>query len=266
MNARDRNRKVAQHLCDVHRSKERFGALPAGLAPRSLADAYAMQDAFVALKSRHCGAIVGRKIALTTDTMRRMVGLDDSIAGTLLARQVVRAPARVRAADYGRLIVEFEIAVELGEGLPRRGAPYDREKVAQAVGAVMPAFELADDRNADYGGLARQVLVMVADNAWNEGAVLGEPVQDWRGIDLAALRGVASIDGQVVGEGRGGDVMGHPFEALAWVANNLAARGSGLRKGDVVITGSLITSKFPAAGERLRFELEGLGAIDLHVD
>ena len=266
MNARDRNRQVAQYLCDEHRGKQRFDALPAGLAPRSLAEAYAMQDAFVALKSRHCGALAGRKIALTTDAMRKMVGLKDSIAGTLLARQIVRAPAKVRAAEYGRLIVEFEIAVELGENLPRRGAPYDRERVARAVSAVMPAFELADDRNADYEGLSRHALAMVADNAWNEGVVLGAPVRDWQGIDFAALRGVASINGKKAGEGRGGDVMGHPFEALAWVANNLAARGTGLKKGDIVITGSLITSKFPAAGDRLRFELEGLGAIELQVD
>ena len=96
--------------------------------------------------------------------------------------------------------------------------------------------------------------------------MLGAPVRDWKGIDLAALRCVASINGAVVGEGHGRDVMGHPLDALAWVANNLAARGLGLWRGDVVITGSLVTSKFPKAGDLVRFEAGSLGAVELYVE
>jgi 2-oxo-3-hexenedioate decarboxylase/2-keto-4-pentenoate hydratase len=138
--------------------------------------------------------------------------------------------------------------------------------VAASVGAVMPAFELADDRNADYSTLSAHPLMLIADNAWNEGAVLGEPVQDWRGTDLAALRGTVFADGKQIGEGRGSDVMGHPFEALAWLANNLASRGLGLWRSDVVITGSLIASRFAAPGEALRFDAGPLGAVELQVD
>ncbi|CAN0267112.1 unnamed protein product, partial [Phaeothamnion confervicola] len=229
------------------------------------AESYAVQDEFVKLKSRACGPVVGYKIALTTAAMRAMVGLGDSIGGAMHEKQVVREPAAVRAADYGRLIVEFEVAVQLRADLPAHGAPYTRDSVAPAVGAVMPALELADDRNADYATLASQAFGLVADNAWNEGAVLGAPVQDWASIDLAALRGAATINDEVVGEGYGRDVMGHPFEALAWVANNLAQRGRHLRAGQFVITGSLVTSKFPKAGDRIGFDLGALGSVRLEV-
>jgi 2-keto-4-pentenoate hydratase len=110
------------------------------------------------------------------------------------------------------------------------------------------------------------VLMLAADNGWNEGAVLGEPVRDWHKIDLAALRGRALVNGSVVGEGRGSDVMGHPLDALAWLANNLAGRGLGLWRGDVVITGSLVTSKFPKAGDRIRWDAGGLGTVELAID
>ena len=60
--------------------------------------------------------------------------------------------------------------------------------------------------------------------------------------------------------------MGHPFEALAWVANNLARRGRQLRAGQFVITGSLVTSKFPKAGDTLGFQLGELGAVELKVN
>ncbi len=165
-----------------------------------------------------------------------------------------------------RLLVEFEIAVELGADLPPRERRYTRADVVGSVAAIRPAFELADDRGADYASLSAHGLQLVADNAWNEGAVLGARRRDWRSLDLAAVRGVARLDGAEIGSGCGRDLMGHPMEALAWLADSLSRRGVGMRAGDVAILGSLVTSKFPLAGQRLRFELEGFAPIELAID
>lgn len=239
--------------------------MPGALAPRDLAQAYAVQDAFSALKAAQCGPLVGYKIALTSPQMRAMVGLHAPIAGSMHERQVVRGPARVAAADYGRLLVEFEVGFRMAADLPTRATGYSLDEVAQAVAEAMPALELADDRGADYATLASRALELTADNAWNEGAVLGAPTSDWRGLDLAALEGTAYVNGTVVGRGRGADAMGHPLAALQWVANHLAGRGRGLRRGDFVISGSLVTSKFPRAGDVVRFEAGALGAVELRV-
>lgn len=260
-----RIQRAAHWLVRQHLERIPSRPMPRRLTPRDADEAYAVQDAFVRMKARYCGRVAGHKIALTTPRMRAMVGLETPIAGRLHQRQVVRGPARVHAAQYGRLIVEFEIAVRMARDLAPASAPYSVAQVADAVQAVMPAFELADDRGADYATLAARGLELAADNAWNDGAVLGEPVDDWRDVDLAGLPGIASINGAVVGEGRGADSMGHPLAALAWVANHLAGRGEGLRGGDVVITGSLVTSKFPRAGDRVRFEAGALGAVELQV-
>lgn len=239
--------------------------MPAALAPRDLAQAYAVQDAFSALKAAQCGPVAGYKIALTSPQMRAMVGLHAPIAGRLHAHQVVRGPACVVAADYGRLLVEFELGFRLAVDLPARSAAYSLDEVARAVAEAMPALELADDRGADYATLASRALELTADNAWNEGAVLGAPVADWRGVDLAALEGTAYVNGVVVGRGRGADAMGHPLAALQWVANHQAGRGAALRRGEVVICGSLVTSKFPHAGDVVRFDAGALGAVELRV-
>jgi 2-keto-4-pentenoate hydratase len=259
-------REAARHLLEAHERRERFAPLPPDLAPRTEGEAYAIQDAFVALRAQKLGAVAGYKIALTSAEMRRFVGVEQPMAGMMLESTVRRSPARVRAADYVRLIVEFEIAVRIADDLPAADKPFSRERVAQAVGAVMPALEIADDRNADYKELARHPLELIADNCWNEGAVLGMPVQDWKTIDLAAARGVATINGNKVGEGRGGDAMGHPLDAVAWLADHLASEGRGLLRGDVVITGSIVTTKPATRGDFLQFEVEELGAVELRVD
>jgi len=261
-----RAERAARLLLDAHRRKAQFAPLPPELTPHGTDAAYDIQDELVARKSDDFGPVAGWKIALTTPQMRAMVGVNDSIGGTLHRGQMQKSPGRVRAADYVHLIVEFEVGVQLAEDLPVADAPYTLERVAQAVGAVMPALEIADDWNADYKTLAQHALQLAADNAWNEGAVLGEPIADWQTIDLAAIRGVATINGKPVGEGYGRDAMGHPFESVAWVANHLARRGRGLWRGAVVITGSLVTSKFPVAGDEIRFALEGLGAVELKVE
>jgi len=262
----DRTQAAARRLLEAHERRERYRPLPKELAPRTEEEAYAIQDGFVALRATKLGGIAGYKIALATAEMQRFVGVNAPQAGAMLEFTLHRTPARVRAADYVHLIVEFEIAVEIAEDLPVADAPFFRSRVARAVGGVMPAIELADDRGAVYAELAKHPLDLIADNGWNEGAVLGYPVQEWQNVDLAAVRGVATINGKAVGEGKGAQAMGHPFDAVAWVADHLARHGRGLLRGDVVITGSLITSKEAKAGELVKFALEGLGEAELRVD
>jgi len=262
----DRIQAAARRLLEAHERRERFRALPEELAPRTEEEAYAVQDGFVALRAKKLGGIAGYKIALATAEMQRFVGVNAPQAGAMLESTLHRTPARVRAGDYVHLIVEFEIAVEIAEDLPVADAPFFRSRVAQAVGGVMPAIELADDRGAVYAELAKYPLELIADNGWNEGAVLGYPLHEWQNIDLAAVRGVAAINGRKVGEGRGAQAMGHPLDAVAWVADHLARHGRGLLRGDVVITGSLITSKEAKEGDLVKFALEGLGEAELRVD
>lgn len=258
--------KAARRLLEAHARRERFAPLPEELAPRTAEEAYAIQDAFVALRTDKLGAVAGYKIALTSAEMRRFVGVDMPMAGMMLESTLHRSPAQVRAADYVRLVVEFEIAVHIAEDLPAADRPFSRDRVAQAVGAIMPALELADDRRADYQELARHPLELIADNCWNEGAVLGAPLHDWHRLDLAAVRGVASINGRNVGEGRGADVMGHPLDAVAWLADHLASDRRGLLRDEIVITGSIVTTKAVAPGDRVRFDVEGLGSVELRVE
>jgi 2-keto-4-pentenoate hydratase len=263
---KDKFKAAAEWLYAEHEARRRFVPLPAGFSPSTSDEAYAIQDAFVAMRAKKLGGLSGYKIALSTPAMQQFVGVDSPQAGAILESRVLGTPARLRCADYVNPIVEFEIAVEASDDLPAADAPFTRERVMQSVGAVMAAIELADDRNADYAALRANPLDLIADNGWNEGAVLGRPVKDWRAIDLAAVRGVAKINGKTVGEGRGADALGHPFEALAWMCNHLAGLGRGLLRGEFVITGSLITTKTVKPGDFVEFALDGFGEVELRVE
>jgi 2-keto-4-pentenoate hydratase len=197
--------------------------------------------------------------------MQQMVGVNEPIAGAILANTIHQSPATVCGDDFGRLGVECEIAVQLQADLPAAQAPYHRESVAAAIGAVRAAFELIDDRHADYATLAADIHSLLADNAWNAGIVLGPGVTDWHAIDLAAARGTMRINGDLVGQGEGRDVMGHPLAALAWLANTLAKRGKSLKAGMTVMTGSVVATKFVQLGDRVELSVDGLGEVSLQI-
>ena len=263
MTQQDKSARAAQYLYDAHRDRKPYEPLPDDISPATIEEAYDMQEAFQSLLAPERGAIVGYKIALTTPVMQRMVGFDAPCAGAVFESGVNHSPAAVSHADYVRLGAECEVAVRLQSGLPSSQAPYDRAGVAAAVGALMPAFELVDDRGADYSNL--YFLGVAADNAWNAGVVLGEERADWKTIDLEGSRGAMTINAGPAGEGYGRDVLGHPLDALAWLANTLAGRGRELRAGMLVMTGSIVSTKFLNPGDEAAFTFEGLGDIRLSV-
>jgi 2-keto-4-pentenoate hydratase len=253
--------KAAEMLTSAHASRATFQPFASAFRISSVADAYAVQRDYVRLQmqTRRAGA-AGYKIGLTSKRMQDMCGIDSPIAGVVLSDRVHASGAVLSAPSYGRMGVEFEIAVRLKRDFAPKGMPSLNE-VAAAVDAVCPAIEIVDDRRADYRAL--EVLSLIADNSWNAGVVLGDFVQVWP--DLATVEGQVFVDGHALDRGSGGDVLGHPFHPVAWLASHLAAQGGGLRAGDIVMTGSIVTTKFPDRPASYRFDVKGLGSVDVTV-
>ena len=247
---------VALYVAARHR-RQRMGVLPEDCRPTTLDEAYAVQALLNRRLGDTHGAVCGRKIGCTTPVMQRYLEIAHPCAGALYEQRTHAAPATVPYADHWRPGVECEIAVRLGHPLPAAAAPFDRETVAAAVEACMAAIEIVDDRYEDFRALDTPTLI--ADDFFSAGAVLGAPVTAWRDVDLAAAEGTMAINGEPVGAGTGADVMGHPFEALTWLANHAAASGRSLAAGDVVLTGSVVETKWVEPGDTVHVAIEGLG-------
>jgi 2-keto-4-pentenoate hydratase len=255
---------AARASFEMHRTRARYRPLDAALRAAPLDDAYRIQDALHGIMAdAGRGEIAGWKIALTSRAMQQMTGVDQPAAGAIFSKVVLASPARVDLAAYHHLGVEFEVAVRLGDDLPASGGPWTRESVAGRVAACLPAYELVEDGDADYKAL--DAFTLVAQNTWNGGVVLGAPVTSWRRVDLERAVTRCWVNDVPGGEGKTGDAMGHPLEAVAWLANLLNRRGRALERGMIVMTGSSITTKFPAPGDRVRFAIEGLGEASLEV-
>ena len=249
--------EAAGFIDEAHRARARYRNLPDDIAPTTVAEAYAAQAALCELWGARLGPVAGLKIATTTRVMQELMGIDHPCMGTIFAARVYASPATIAKSDFINVRVECELAVRLRRDLPEAGAPYTRESVRGAVAEVMAAFELIEDRFADYKSC--KAFSLIADNAWNGGVVLGRAVPLAAGLNLDGIAGALISNGRQLCTGKTDDPLG----ALAWLANQAAECGRPIAAGMVVITGSVIPTVDIAAGERLDFAIEGIGEVSL---
>lgn len=205
--------------------------------PRTLAQAYALQDAVavgLSASPRH-GAIAGWKIAANSQALMDRFGLTEPASGRMFAQQCHTAPAQLALGDYAQFAFEAEIAAVMKTTLAPGDGPFDADTVTAAIDRFVPAFELLDMRGIDMPNA--QIADVIAQNISNVGCVIGGPGCAPADLDTLSMRTTIDIDGT-----RKHDVTGAapqpPIETVTWLANHLAARGLTLEAGQIVLCGT----------------------------
>jgi 2-keto-4-pentenoate hydratase len=217
------------------------------------ADGYAVQE----LLTRHALAEgrrpVGRKIALTNLEVQRRFGAAEPAHGLLYADRARLDGGTIALADLMQPRVEAEVAFVLGADL--EGGPYTAADVIRAVDFVLPAIDIADTRVADWD---LTLPDLIADNAAAGLFVLGSDPRDPRTLDLGAAAMTMTRNGKQVSTGIGAQCLGHPLNALVWLANRTSTP---LLAGDVVLTGTIGEVAIPVAGDEFEVRIDGLSVV-----
>ena len=245
---------------------KRLPELPAAIRPKTPAEAYAVQDGLIdQLLSHYGGHVIGYKVACTNVTAQRQLHVDAPFSGRLLSafffESLPERPARVDASKFFMRVVEAEFAFEMARDLAPAAAPRSRDEIAAAVKGVLPGIEIVDSRFDEWTTIGAPSLI--ADNACNAAWVKGALVADWRKIDLAAQAVRVTVNGKLLREGSGGNVLGHPLNALEWLVHNLGQRGIGLQKGQFVTTGVTTEVYMAERGDRITADFGPVGSVDL---
>ena len=260
----DRIAQAAQAVASARQARRKLVRLPDAIRPASLAEGYAIQDAASAiLTAAGYGPVTGHKIGATTPVMQQYMEIDHPCAGAIFATTVHKSGVTLPYADFVHVGLECEIATRLGRDMAPSGAPYTRDSVARYVDAYFTSIELVDDRYVRWQDMGTPSLA--ADHFFGAGCVLGEPVFPAGAPDLATTIGRAFVNGSEIASGTGADVMGHPLEALAWIANHFAARGRTLNAGEFVTTGSIVKTVWLSPGDRIAIDVQGLGRVEAHL-
>ncbi|MFC7276429.1 2-keto-4-pentenoate hydratase [Paractinoplanes rhizophilus] len=248
---------VVEELLDAYASRKPIAPVRERFIPLGDIDAaYAAQRAQVEAWEKAGRRRVGAKIGLTAPSVQRQLGVGQPDFGVLLADMAVPDGAEI---DHGALLqprVEAEVAFVLGADLlDGRVTVAD---VVRATDFLLPAIEVVDSRIA---GWDITIVDTVADNASSGMYVLGTTPRRIADVDLRLCGAVLEHAGEPVSVGAGAACLGNPLHAVAWLASTMAAAGSPLRAGDVVLSGALGPMVPATAGASYEARISGLGSV-----
>jgi 2-keto-4-pentenoate hydratase len=254
----NRLKTLAEMLLAAEKNRKPVSPLTESDPGISVDDAYRIQLKVMEMKKSTGQVAVGKKIGLTSRAMQAMLGVDEPDYGHILDGMVVMEGEKIPAQDLIQPRVEGELAFVIKEDL--RGPGITLTDVIRCSEGVIPALEIIDSRIVDW---KIKLPDTVADNASSARIVLGGVLTPIWALDLRTVGMILEKNGEVVATAAGAAVLGHPAQAVAWLANKLAVYGISLRKGEVILSGSLTAAVPVAAGDFIRADFGLLGDVKI---
>lgn len=235
---------IAQSFVDARRAGRSLPDYP-GPLPAALADAYAVQDAAIALNQ---GEIGGWKVGRINPPIDGV----DRLAGPIFTHQIVEAtddPAAMPVFVGGFAAAEAEFLLRIGATPPAGQTRFTHEEAAALIDAVHVGIEIASSPLAAINDLG--AAVTISDFGNNNGLVIGVAIPDWENADIDSWPLAVAIDGEVIGTGKAENMLDGPVGAARFLFELMAARGIVLKPGQWISSGAVTGVHVVRIGERV---------------
>lgn len=222
--------EIARALLAARASGDRLDAYP-GAMPQSMAEAYAIQDAAIALDGR---AVGGWKVGRIPPNLVGRFG-DSRLAGPIFADEIVEGdePAMPVYAD-GFAAAEAELLLLLGDIGTR---DYDIDTVRACITEVRVGIEIA---SSPFAAINRNgPAVTASDYGNNKGLILGPRLPDWRTVNLRTIPVEMIIDGERIAAATMEAMLDGPFGSVLFLIRVLRERNIAIAPGTWVSAGAI---------------------------
>ena len=246
--------KYGDELYDALINRKAVAPLTDREADITIEDAYQIQQRMIQRRVEAGETIIGKKIGVTSKVVMDMLKVNQPDFGMMTSGMVFNEGEAIDTSTMIAPRAEAEVAFVLKSDL--MGPGVTAADVLRATDFVVPCFEIVDSRIQDW---KIKIQDTVADNASCGVFVLGDRLVDVRDVDLTTCGMVLEKNGEIVATGAGAAALGHPANAVAWLANTLGRHGIALEAGEVVLSGSLGIMVPVAAGDNLRVTIGGIG-------
>jgi len=217
---------------------------------------YAVQEINTQASIAEGRRVAGRKIGITAKAVMEQVGVDQPDYGTLFVDMEYGDGVPIEAQRLMQPRVEAEVALVMEHDLDRGAHSF--VDIINATAYALPSIEIVDSRIANWD---IRIVDTVADNASCGLYVLGGRPMPLSSVDLRTIPMRMDIDGETVATGEGSACLGHPLNSARWLADMMCQRGTPLRAGDVLMTGSLGPMKSMAPGNTVVADFGPLGSV-----
>ncbi len=255
LSATDRQ-TIADQLWEAEATQVAIPPLTEMWADIDVVDSYEIQLANIARHTGNGAVIRGHKVGLSAKAMQQMLGVHEPDYGHLLDHMFVTENEIVPMSRFIAPRAEIEVAFVLGR--PLAGPGVTVADVIRATDYILPSIEIVDSRVADW---RIKIADTIADNASSAAVVLGGRPTRLTDVDPALIGALLRKNGETVETGCSGAVLGNPVNAVAWLANRVAAFGVALEPGHVIMPGSCTRMVPIAAGDVIRADFDGLGHV-----
>ncbi len=208
------------------------------------------------------GVPCGYKIGATSAEVQRLLSCHGPIYSPILSEDVLQSGSTFRI-PRGLLGVECEFGFVMGRDFPTLGEASDIAALRSAISECFVGLELVGRRLADDVPLNE--VSSIADFALNVVVIRGQSIPDWARQDLAAMPVRARLDGVAVASGTGAVVLGHPLNALVWLAETLLRRGGRLRTGEMILSGTCTGITKVAPGQTFAGCFADFSPVQVHI-
>lgn len=253
---------IAASLHEAERTRKRIPQISKSYPGMSMDDGYAIQKAWLRLKSEEGRRTIGYKIGLTSRAMQINAHINEPDYGALLDDMLFAESSDIPMSRYISPLVEVELAFLLGK--PLKGPGITIFDVLGATEYVTPALEIIDLRVQPVDpetGSTLKALDTISDNAACGGVVLGgRPVKP-DAIDLRWIGCLLSRNGVIEETGLAAGVLNHPATGIAWLANKLAPHDVSLELGQILLCGSFTRPVFARQNDVFHADYAVLGSI-----
>lgn len=258
-------RACANRLHQAEKTRTQIRQLSQDFPDITIADAYAIQKAWVDVKIAEGRIVRGHKIGLTSKAMQSALNIDEPDSGVLLDDMFFADGGLVPTERFIATRVEAELAFVMSKRL--EGPDCTLFDVLNATDFVVPALEILDTRieRVDPTTKAtRKIFDTIADNAANAGIVLGgRPIRPLD-ADLRWIGALCFKNGQLEETGLAAGVLNHPATAVAWLANKIAPLGLALEPGQIVLAGSFIRPIETRKGDTIQADYGANGSVSCY--
>ena len=248
--------ELAQELYNADLGRNPIQAITERYPDISYEEAYKVQLIGMKLRLADGHVIVGKKIGLTSKAMQNALGVFEPDYGYITDKMMAFEGEPISMASLILPKIEPEIAFILKSDLSGPGVTV--ADVLQATAGVMPAIEIIDSRVKDW---KIKIQDTIADGASIGRIIVSGALVPVDNLDMRYMGLVLEKNGEVVTTAAGAAVLGHPANAVVWLANKLAQYGISLKAGEIIMSGSFTAACPVTAGDNLRATFDGLGTV-----
>ncbi len=191
----------------------------------------------------------------------------DPLFGYILDSNLIKEDSTVQAENFpgGQVMVEGEVGFILSQDFPKGAS--SMEALKEGVDHVVSAVEFAQATAIASPDSPEPLPInyVLAAGMGQAGTLIGSKQIKVGDFDMEDETVKCFVNGKLVADGNSSKVYQGPLHALYSLANLLPQYGTYLRKGDIVITGSLYTNPTIDSTSKVHLEYNHLGTITFNM-